>query len=84
MTAGCAQVFIAAWSSLIWRLMKLYRNQRNPKMLTNKGRYETVESFMACVKISEFEKLSPVLTDLGVERVAGLYDVVQDFGGGGN
>ena len=62
----------------------LYRNRRNPKMLINKGRYESEESFMACVKNEEFQRLSQVLTDLGVERVAGLYDEMEVFGEGGN
>lgn len=62
----------------------LYRNRRNPKMLINKGRYESVESFMNCVKAEEFNRLSQKLTDLGVERTAGLYDEVKAFGGGGN
>ncbi len=62
----------------------LYRNQRNPKMLINKGRYSSVESFMACVKSPEFNALSEKLTELGVERNAGLYDEVESFGGGGN
>lgn len=62
----------------------LYRNAREPKMLINKGRYETVEDFMNCVKSPEFQKLSDVLTALDVERNAGLYDEVEVFGAGGN
>ena len=62
----------------------LYRNRRNPKMLINKGRYESEEAFLACVKNNDFQQLSQVLTDLGVERVAGLYDEVEEFGNGGN
>ncbi len=62
----------------------LYRNQQNPKMLINKGRYESQEAFMASVRNPEFQALSQKLTDLGVERVAGLYDTVRDFGHGGN
>ncbi len=62
----------------------LYRNRRNTKMLINKGRYDSQESFMACVQNEEFQRLSQVLTDLGVERVAGLYDEVEEFGDGGN
>mgnify|MGYP000542498689 FL=1 len=62
----------------------LYRNRRNPKMLINKGRYESQEAFMECVQNKEFQRLSEVLTDLGVERTAGLYDEVEEFGQGGN
>lgn len=62
----------------------LYRNRQNPKILINKGRYESEEAFMASVRNPEFQALSQKLTDLGVERVAGLYDTVRDFGGGGN
>ena len=62
----------------------LYRNQRDPKMLINKGLYKSVESFMVCVKSPEFERLSQKLTDLGVERNAGLYDELKSFGEGGN
>ena len=62
----------------------LYRNRRNPKMLINKGRYDSQEAFMACVQNETFQRLSQVLNDLGVERVAGLYDEVEEFGNGGN
>ncbi len=62
----------------------LYRNRTAQRTLINKGLYETEESFMACVKKTEFQKLSQVLTDLGVERVAGLYDEVKQYGAGGN
>lgn len=62
----------------------LYKNRRNPKMLINKGRYESQEAFLACVQNPEFQQLSQVLTDLGVERTAGLYDEVESFGEGGN
>jgi len=62
----------------------LYRNKMNPKMLINKGLYETEESFVACVKSEEFQRLLQKLTDLGVERIAGLYDEVRVFGAGGN
>ncbi len=62
----------------------LYRNRQNPKMLINKGRYDSEGAFMASVRNPEFQALSQKLTDLGVERIAGLYDTVRDFGGGGN
>ncbi|SIO15833.1 Antibiotic biosynthesis monooxygenase [Parasphingorhabdus marina DSM 22363] len=62
----------------------LYRNRRQPNTLINKGRYETEDSFMASVKNPEFQRLSQVLTDLGVERLAGLYDEIKSFGAGGN
>ena len=62
----------------------LYRNRMDQKMLINKGRYETEEAFMASVRNPDFQALSQRLTDLGVERVAGLYDNVRDFGAGGN
>ncbi|MEM6610869.1 MAG: antibiotic biosynthesis monooxygenase family protein [Cyanobacteria bacterium P01_C01_bin.72] len=62
----------------------LYRNRQDPKMLINKGRYDSVESFLNCVKSEEFNLLSQKLTDLKVERTAGLYDEVKVFGGGGN
>ena len=62
----------------------LYKNCRNPKMLINKGRYDSQEAFMACVQNAEFQRLSEVLTELGVERNAGLYDEVEEFGQGGN
>lgn len=60
----------------------LYRNQRNPRMLINHGTYVSTETFLASVKSKEFEALSQKLTDLGVERIAGLYDAVHSFGGG--
>ena len=62
----------------------LYRNRRDPQLLINKGRYESEESFLRCVKSEEFKRLSQKLSDLGVGRVAGLYDEVKVFGGGGN
>ena len=62
----------------------LYRNRRDPKLLINKGLYESEDSFMACVKSSEFQRLSDELTKLGVKRIAGLYDEVESFGVGGN
>ena len=62
----------------------LYRNCREPNTLINKGSYESVESFMACVKSPEFKRLSEVLTRLKVKRDAGLYDEFQQFGAGGN
>ena len=62
----------------------LYRNRMNPKMLVNKGRYESEEAFMASVRSPDFQALSQKLTDLGVERVAGLYDNVRNFGAGGD
>jgi quinol monooxygenase YgiN len=51
-------------------------------MLINQGRYTTQEAFLASVQNPEFQRLSQKLTDLGVERTAGLYDSVQSFGGG--
>ena len=60
----------------------LYRNRRDPRMLINQGRYTTQEAFLASVQNPEFQRLSQKLTDLGVERTAGLYDSVQSFGGG--
>ncbi len=62
----------------------LYSNRRNAKMLINRGRYESSEAFMKCVQNPEFQQLSQVLTDLGVERTAGLYDEVEQFGEGGS
>ncbi len=59
----------------------LYRNRRDPLMLINHGRYTSVEAFLKSVKSDEFQALSQRLTDLGVERVVGLYDEVQAFGG---
>ena len=53
-------------------------------MLINKGRYESPEAFLECVQNPEFVRLSQVLTDLGVERTAGLYDAVEEFAAGGN
>jgi heme-degrading monooxygenase HmoA len=61
----------------------LYRNRQNPNMLINKGRYESEDAFMASVRNPEFQALSQKLTDLGVDRIAGLYDTVRDFGAGG-
>jgi heme-degrading monooxygenase HmoA len=58
----------------------LYRNQMADRTLINKGLYETKESFMDCVKNPEFQKLSQVLSDLDVERLAGLYDKVKADG----
>jgi len=52
-------------------------------MLINQGRYTTQEAFLASVQNPEFQRLSQKLTDLGVERTAGLYDSVQPFGEGG-
>ena len=44
--------------------------------------YVSTETFLASVKSKEFEALSQKLTDLGVERIAGLYDAVHSFGEG--
>ncbi|MGF1778306.1 antibiotic biosynthesis monooxygenase family protein [Vibrio nomapromontoriensis] len=60
----------------------LFRNRQNPKMLINKGRYESEESFLACIANDEFQKLSKILNDLGVERTAALYDKYASFGQG--
>jgi len=62
----------------------LYRNRSNPKMLINKGRYDSEEAFISSVKSEDIQQLSQKLTDLGVQRTAGLYDEVKEFGGGGN
>ena len=62
----------------------LYRNRHNPRMLINKGRYSSEESFLNSVKSEEFNRLSQKLTDLGVQRIAALYDEVKVFGEGGN
>lgn len=62
----------------------LYRNRHNPRMLINKGRYDSEESFLNSVKSEEFRRLSQKLTDLGVKRIAGLYDEGREFGAGGN
>ena len=62
----------------------LYRNRQDSKILINKGRYDSEDSFLNCVKSEEFNRLSQKLTDLKVERIAGLYDEVKVFGGGGN
>jgi quinol monooxygenase YgiN len=58
----------------------LYRNRRNPRMLINFGRYSTEEAFLASVQNERFQALSQQLTDLGVDRIAGLYDEVRSFG----
>lgn len=58
----------------------LFQNRRDPLMLINCGKYETQELFMASVQNEEFGALSQVLTDLGVERTAGLYDAGHTFG----
>jgi len=60
----------------------LYRNRRDPRMLINHGKYTSAELFMASVQAEEFAALSAKLTELGVERIAGLYDVVESFGDG--
>ena len=60
----------------------LYRNRRDARMLINHGRYSSVESFLATAGSAEFKALSQKLTDLGVERIAGLYDVVKSFAEG--
>ena len=79
----------AAWQA-IGRFMEtqkgflgstLYRNRRNPLMFINRGSYESEDSFLACVKSGEFQKLSAKLTELGVERIAGLYDELESFRG---
>ncbi len=85
---GKEEQAFAAWQA-VGRFMEqqdgfigstLYKNQRNPLMFINHGLYETQESFMASVRNPEFQALSQKLTDLGVERVAGLYDTVESFG----
>jgi heme-degrading monooxygenase HmoA len=58
----------------------LYRNRKNPRMLINHGRYSSEEAFLTSVRSEEFQALSQRLTDLGVERIAGLYDAVHAFG----
>ncbi|MEO0770467.1 MAG: hypothetical protein AAFY72_13750 [Cyanobacteria bacterium J06649_4] len=37
-----------------------------------------------CVKSEEFQHLSQTLTDLGIQRIAGLDDEVREFGGDRN
>ena len=59
----------------------LYRSRRNPLRLINLGRYTDVDSFLACVQDPEFQRRSRVLSELGVEREADLYDEVHAFGG---
>jgi len=49
-------------------------------MLINFGRFDSEEDFLASAGSEEFKALSQKLTDLGVERIAGLYEVVQKFG----
>ncbi len=58
----------------------LYRSKRNPLMLINHGVYDSEASFLASVRNAEFQALSQKLTDLGVQRVADLYDEVHSFG----
>lgn len=60
----------------------LYRNRQNPKMLINKGRYNSVKSFEESVKSDEFQRLSQRLASLGVKRIAGLYNELDSFGRG--
>ncbi len=60
----------------------LYRNRQESRTLINHGRFTDADSFLACVRNKEFQRLSQALTDLGVKRIAGLYDQVQAFGGG--
>ncbi len=58
----------------------LYRNRRNARMLINHGRYTSEEAFLKSAGSEEFKALSQRLTELGVERNAGLYDAVHAFG----
>jgi hypothetical protein len=51
-------------------------------MLINCDKYTSAGFFMASVKSEEFAALSAKLTGLGVERIAGLYDVTESFRGG--
>lgn len=58
---------------------RLHRNKRNPSLLINNAIYTSEEEFLSIVKSPEFQALSQVLTDLGVEREAGVYEVISSF-----
>ena len=59
---------------------KLHRNRRDPRMLINYAKFRSMDDFMALTQTDRFQTLSQKLTVLGVERVAGTYDVVHSFG----
>ena len=58
---------------------KLHRNRRDPNLLINYAKFRNMDDFMALTTAEEFKSLSQQLTDLGVERVAGVYDVLHSF-----
>jgi quinol monooxygenase YgiN len=58
---------------------KLHRNRRNPHLLINYAQFTSTEAFIELSKIEQFRVLSKLLTDLGVEREAGVYDVISTF-----
>ncbi len=59
---------------------KLHRSRNKPRLFINYARFSSEEAFLASVRSEDFQKLSKVLSELGVEREAGLYDVVHSFG----
>lgn len=59
---------------------KLHRNRQNQRLLINYAKFKSMDAFKALSATPEFEELSNRLTELGVERTAGTYDVLHSFG----
>lgn len=85
---GKAGKTLAAWraiSDLMERSegclsTKLHQNRQTPSLLINYARFSDTESFFRLSQTTAFLELSQRLTDLGVEREAGVYDVLHSFG----
>ena len=86
--AGKEEETLAAWQAISDYMeaapgciaTKLHRNRQDPHRLINYARFTDMPAFMQLTQDSEFTRLSQVLTDLGVEREAGVFDVLSSFG----
>ncbi len=58
---------------------RLHRNLKTPSLLINNACFTSMEAFVELTKKDEFQALSQQLSDLGVEREAGVYEVVHAF-----
>lgn len=58
---------------------RLHRNLDNPRLLINNAHFADVASFVNLTNQPEFLELSAQLTELGVEREAGIYEVIHTF-----
>jgi quinol monooxygenase YgiN len=59
---------------------KLHQHRKNPRLLVNYAIHPSMEAFLEISRSPEFIALSARLTELGVERVPGVYDIIHGFG----